>query len=181
MTNVPTLRPYQQRLVDQIFQSWEAGLQRVAISAATGSGKSVVLAAVARKHLAHRRADGPVVLLAHRRELIEQAAGHFAKASPDARIETVIGSPGRAGSAKRFKTVYAWKHADVLCTSPQTLASASTMRDFPSPSLVICDEMHHYASDAYRRVLVALGCFSGTKLLGVTATPFREDYRRILP
>lgn len=173
----PVLRPYQKRAVDAIFAGWDAGITRVAISASTGSGKSVVFGAVARRHLSRHRGAGPVVLLAHRRELITQAAGHFRQANPDLRVETVIGSPGKQGSQRYIKAMFAWRSADVLVTTVQTLASNTTRRIFPDPSLVIADEAHHAAANQWKNTITALGGFSGTRCLGVTATPFREDHR----
>lgn len=189
----PVLRPYQVRAEDDIFSMWDAGLWRVAISAATGAGKSVIFGSVCRRHLARHGNAEPVILLAHRRELVEQAAGHFRRANPDLRVEVVIGaaSIGAVGSARRLKTQYRWRspqtRPDVIVTTPQTLKSAATMRDLPNPSLVIADEMHHYASVSFKQVMIALGCFPhpithaapNTRLLGVTATPFREDYRKL--
>lgn len=173
----PQLRPYQQRTEESVFAAWDAGMLRPAISAATGAGKSVIFGSVARRHLAHHRDAGPVVLLAHRRELITQAAGHFSRANPDLRVATVIGSPGPERSTRRAKALSAWRRADVLVSTVQTLASRSTMAAFPDPSLIICDEAHHFAADMFKRVLTALGAFSGVRTLGVTATPFREDHR----
>lgn len=173
----PTLRPYQLRTVDAIFDAWDGGMVRPAISAATGAGKSVIFGDVARRHLAHHRDAGPVVLLAHRRELIVQAAGHFSRANPDLRVATVIGSPGPERSTRRAKALSTWRRADVLVSTVQTLASRSTMAAFPDPSLIICDEAHHFAAAMFKRVLTALGAFSGIRTLGVTATPFREDHR----
>lgn len=174
----PTPRPYQAQVIEAIFSGWDAGLSRVAISAATGAGKSVVFGEVARRHLAHHRDAGPVVLLTHRRELVEQAAGHFRRAAPDLRVVEVIGSPGPAGSAKRTATVRRWRRADILATSVQTLASVNTRDVFPDPSLVIVDESHHAMAQSWVTVLTALGAFSGScRALGVTATPFREDHR----
>lgn len=191
--SAPVLRPYQVRAEDDIFSMWDAGLWRVAISAATGAGKSVIFGSVCRRHLQRHGNAEPVILLAHRRELVEQAAGHFRRANPDLRVEVVIGasSIGTVGSARRLKTQYRWRspqtRPDVIVTTPQTLKSAATMRDLPNPSLVIADEMHHYASVSFKQVMIALGCFSNpttheppsTRLLGVTATPFREDYRKL--
>jgi len=173
----PTLRPYQLRTVEAIFSAWDAGMMRPAISAATGAGKSVIFGDVARRHLSHHRDAGPVVLLAHRRELVTQAAGHFSRANPDLRVATVIGSPGPERSTRRAKALATWRRADVLVSTVQTLASRSTMAVFPDPSLIICDEAHHFAADMFKRVLTALGAFSGIRTLGVTATPFREDHR----
>jgi len=174
------LRPYQVRAEDAVFGAFDAGIDRPMISIPTGGGKSVIFGSITNKHHSHHRKTGPTVLLAHRKELIDQAAEHFARAMPaGTRIEKVIGSPGRVGSTAYLQAKYRWKQMDVLVTSPQTLNSDNTMRIFPDPSLVIADEAHHYASAMFRRVLTKLGCFSGTKLLGVTATPFREDYRSL--
>ena len=171
------LRPYQERTVDAIFSAWDAGMDRPAISIATGGGKSVVFGEVARRHLAHNREQGPACLIAHRRELVTQAAGHFARANSDLRVETVLGNPGPYGSTRRAKALRNWRRADVLVTSVQTLASPSTSDVFPNPSLVIADESHHAAARQWMKVLTMLGSFSGTRSLGVTATPFREDHR----
>jgi superfamily II DNA or RNA helicase len=183
--SIPTPRPYQRRAIDAVFAVWDGGQDRVLLSAATGAGKSVMFGAIAREHAAHHAKDGPIVLLAHRWELVEQAAQHFTRANPDFRVETVIGAKtiGRVGSTLRRKTVFRWRHPatrpDVIVTTPQTLASKTTMADFPNPSLVIADECHHYASVSFRNVMTALGCFTGTRSLGVTATPFREDHRKL--
>jgi superfamily II DNA or RNA helicase len=172
---VPILRPYQSEAVENAFKAWDSGLDRIAIAAATGAGKSVILAAIAREFIAQH--GGPVVLLAHRRELILQAARHFKKAGPDLNVQTVIGSPGKAGTTTRATKIHQWNKADILVTSPQTLGSATTIRAFPDPRAIIVDESHRAMANQYTKVLTALGAFSGTKTLGVTATPFREDYR----
>lgn len=172
-----TLRPYQQRCEDAVFGGWDGGLDRVAISVATGGGKTPTLVSIGQRHLASYREEGPVVLLAHRRELIKQAAKHFQSFGPELKVEVVLGNPGREGSTRRAKTLTNWRNADVLVSTVQTLGSAATLKDFPNPSLVIVDEAHRSPANQYKKVLNALGCFSGTRTLGVTATPFREDHR----
>lgn len=178
---VQTSRPYQARIIDAVFTGWDSGLQRVGISMATGGGKSHCFAKIAVRHLENHPEAGPVVLLAHRKELIHQAATHFSRANPELKVEVVIGSPGPVRSAKRELALRRWRRADVLVSSPQTLASASTIRDFPNPSLVIIDEAHHAPANQWKKVLTSLGCFSGVPMLGVTATPFREDHRDLEP
>jgi superfamily II DNA or RNA helicase len=172
-----TLRSYQRDAINKIFGGWDEGLTRIAISIATGGGKSVIFGETCRIHLDRFPKPGPVVLLVHRRELVAQAAGHFRSANPDLKVEVVIGSPGPRGSTKRARTINKWKRADVLCTTPQTLGSQTTLSAFPLPSLIIVDESHRSMAAQYTKVLKALGAFSGTRTLGVTATPFREDYR----
>lgn len=177
MSTIKTLRPYQNRLVNSIFTAWDEGLHRIAIAAATGAGKSVIFGEVSRIFLDRFPKPGPIVLLVHRRELVGQAAQHFRNANPDLKVETVIGNPGPKGSTKRARTINRWKRADILCTTPQTLGSAATLAAFPLPSLIIVDEAHRGMANQYMKVIKALGGFSGTPVLGVTATPFREDYR----
>lgn len=172
-----TLRPYQNRVVGNVFNAWDEGLTRPAIAIATGGGKSVVFGEVATIHLDAYPKPGPVVLLVHRRELVNQAAMHFRNANPHLNVEVVMGSPGKEGTTRRAVHLKRWAEADILCTTVQTLSSANTMRSFPDPSLVIVDEAHRSPAGQYIKVLKALGCFSGTKTLGVTATPFREDFR----
>ena len=63
-----SLRPYQEEAITAILAGKDCGLQRMLIVLATGGGKTVIFS-----HLAHRMACRTLVL-AHRDELIEQAA-----------------------------------------------------------------------------------------------------------
>lgn len=65
------LRPYQQQARDHIHAEWENGHTRTLLVLPTGTGKTIVFASVAADQV---RAGDRVLILAHRGELLEQAA-----------------------------------------------------------------------------------------------------------
>ena len=73
----PTLRPYQRDAVAAVIARRKAGVRRQVVCLPTGSGKTVIFA-----HLA-RIAKRPVLVLAHRSELIEQARDKLGRALGD--------------------------------------------------------------------------------------------------
>lgn len=77
-TNSLPLRPYQQRAKEQIHTEWEQGRLRTLLVLPTGTGKTIVFAAVAEDQV---RAGDRVLILAHRGELLEQAADKLKKST----------------------------------------------------------------------------------------------------
>ena len=77
-TNSLPLRPYQQRAKEQIHTEWEQGRLRTLLVLPTGTGKTIVFAAVAEDQV---RAGDRVLILAHRGELLEQAADKLQKST----------------------------------------------------------------------------------------------------
>ena len=71
MANIQSLRPYQQAARDSIHAQWEQGRLRTLLVLPTGTGKTIVFASVAADQV---RAGDRVLILAHRGELLEQAA-----------------------------------------------------------------------------------------------------------
>ena len=65
------LRPYQQEAREAIFEQWDGGVLKTLLVLPTGCGKTIVFAKVAEDCV--RRGDR-VLILAHRGELLEQAA-----------------------------------------------------------------------------------------------------------
>jgi superfamily II DNA or RNA helicase len=65
------LRPYQQKAIEKIESEWESGNRRTLYVAGTGTGKTIVMSG-----LVHRIASrgGRTLILAHRGELLDQAA-----------------------------------------------------------------------------------------------------------
>ena len=104
-----------------------------------------------------------VLVLAHRRELIEQASRKLHAAGVDHGI-CQAGFPSRPGEP-------------VQVASVQTLyarAVRSTRMELPSADLLVIDEAHHAPARTYRRIVEA---FPNAIILGVTATPCRADGR----
>ena len=70
------LRPYQQQAKDRIFEEWRAGNSKTLLVLPTGCGKTIVFAKVSEDCV---RMGGRVLILAHRGELLEQAADKILK------------------------------------------------------------------------------------------------------
>ena len=65
------LRPYQAEAKDAILQEWSVGHQRTLLVLPTGCGKTVVFAKVTEEQV---KKGGRVLIMAHRGELLTQAA-----------------------------------------------------------------------------------------------------------
>jgi superfamily II DNA or RNA helicase len=156
-------RSYQQQLIDGAIALWRAGHRRIAAVLATGGGKTIVFSHLAEMAL---RAERPVLVLAHRTELLDQAIDKLTQVAPHRRI-------GRMdGTTKQYR-------AEVVVGSVQTCSTDASlallrMRQW---GLIVVDETHHVAATTYLKVLRALGAYddSGPLVLGVTATLGRTD------
>lgn len=163
MADAQTLRPYQQAARDAIHTEWDAGRARTLLVLPTGTGKTIVFASVAADQV---RAGDRVLILAHRGELLEQAADKLRRA-------TGLGSAvEKAGST----CLGSW--FNVVVGSVQTLQRTARLERFPHDyfGTIIIDEAHHAITDGYRRIL---NYFEGARVLGVTATPDRGDMRNL--
>ena len=85
----PTLRPYQREALDAICAARAAGQTRLLVQMATGLGKTVMFAALLRwPALAAWLSTLPptkgatMLVIAHREELIDQAADKIQRANP---------------------------------------------------------------------------------------------------
>lgn len=156
------LRPYQQEARERIFQEWE-NVDKTLLVLPTGCGKTIVFAKITEDCV--RRGDR-VLILAHRGELLEQAADKLAKAT-GLRCATEKAEESCLGSWFR-----------VTVGSVQTLMREKRLGQFPADYFddIIIDEAHHCLSDSYQRVLEH---FPDAKVLGVTATPDRGDMRNL--
>ncbi len=142
------LRDYQQEMLVRLNRVWRKH-RSVMVQMPTGTGKTVLLAEVIRAS-----GCGVVLVVAHRRELIEQISRTL------------------AGLGIGHGLIISGKKADgtalVQVASIQTLARRG-VADF-KPSLVIVDEAHHALAETYR---VLWECWPEAKFLGLTATPCR--------
>lgn len=156
------LRPYQQEAKEKIFQEWET-VNRTLLVLPTGCGKTIVFAKVTEDCV---RRGNRVLILAHRGELLEQAADKLAKAT----------GLGCATEKAEESCLGSWFRVTV--GSVQTLMREKRLGQFPADyfNTIIIDEAHHCLSDSYQRVL---NHFPDAKVLGVTATPDRGDMRNL--
>ncbi|MGW1440314.1 DEAD/DEAH box helicase [Streptomyces griseus] len=155
-------RPYQLDAIEALRTGWATGAARLAVVLPTGAGKTVVFS-----HLAHQMLDSlggrRVLVIAHREELIEQAAAKLLSVDPMLRVGIV--------KAERDQH----QDADVIVASIQTLAVARRREAIRDIGLVIVDECHHAAARTYMEVLRHFGAWDGTPVAGFTATMTRTD------
>lgn len=157
------LRPYQEQAKEAVLKEWEKGIHKTLLVLPTGCGKTIVFSKIIENRVL---AGERVLVLAHRGELLEQAADKLATATglrcaTEKADETCIGT---------------WYR--VVVGSVQTLMREKRLNRFPADFFksIVIDEAHHCISDSYQRVLEH---FNEAKVLGVTATPDRGDMKNL--
>ena len=157
------LRPYQKESKAAVFEQWRSGIRRTLLVLPTGCGKTIVFAKITEDCV---RNGDRVLILAHRGELLEQAADKIAKAT----------GLGCATEKAEQSCLGSWFRITV--GSVQSLMRESRLKRFPEDyfNTIIIDEAHHCISDSYQRVL---NHFPDAKVLGVTATPDRGDMKNL--
>lgn len=157
------LRPYQIQAQNAILQTWNTGIGKTLLVLPTGTGKTIVFANVIAERV---RQGDRVLVLAHREELLNQAAD---------KLERAVGL-GCALEKAQSSCLDSWYN--VVVGSVQTLQSQKRLDRFPRDyfDTIIVDEAHHAISASYRRVI---DHFADARLLGVTATADRGDKRNL--
>lgn len=157
------LRPYQAEAVGAIEGRWAGGDRSTLLVMATGTGKTIVMARVAEDAVSE---GGRVLVLAHRGELLQQAA------------DKIHAATGLRCSVERAGETSVGTFERVTVGSVQTLMRERRLRALGRGRFthVLVDEAHHAVSDSYRAVL---DYFDDARVLGVTATADRGDRRSL--
>jgi len=153
------LRWYQEEARVAVLDAFQR-VRSALVVKATGLGKTTLFGAVAGDWT-----QGDVLILAHRDELVGQAAK---------RIERMTGEQveiEQAGQRASYRS-------RIVVGSVQSVTRQNRLDRMGTDrfGLVICDEAHHYTSATYRR---PLEFFKNAKILGVTATPDRGDEKAL--
>jgi superfamily II DNA or RNA helicase len=158
-----SLRPYQKEALDAILENDAKGISKQLVVLPTGAGKTILFSQLP----IIRPNTIPMLVLAHRAELLEQAKEKILASNPHLTVE-IEQADRKAG------------HADVVVASVATLGRNNTPRILEYPKdyfkAIIIDEAHHAAAQSYRRVI---DYFNSPYILGVTATPQRSDSTRL--
>lgn len=159
------LRDYQVKARAAVLAARDRGLHRVMVVMPTGCGKTTVFANLVDAF--HRDYNVPSLVVAHRQELLQQAAHRIGMMSPNLTVG-VEGGDHKAPFEARC-----------VVAGVQTIGRPDTDRlRWFQPGFMILDEGHHAAADTWQNVMRRFGSYSGECFtLAVTATDHRMDNR----
>lgn len=155
-------RPYQVDCATQIATDM-IRLRKIGVILPTGAGKSEIFIKVTDDFLA-KNPDKSVLVLSHLSLLTDQTSERFKLRAPHLKVSIM--------QADQLSTY----DSRVVVSTMQSSRDADKIERFKRESmfkvgLVIVDECHYLQTESYDK---ALGFFPDAKILGVTATPFRE-------
>lgn len=163
MPEAMALRPYQQEAREAVWREWDSGHAKTLLVMVTGGGKTVIFSRI----IADCVSKGErVLVLAHRGELLDQAADKLEKSTG---LKCAVEKAEQSCFGSWFR---------VVVGSVQSLQQPKRLENFDPDyfGTIIVDEAHHCLSEGYQRVL---NHFSSANVLGVTATPDRGDMRSL--
>lgn len=143
----------------ELEKSRKEGAEKGIVHAATGIGKTYL---AAFDSLPYKR----ILFVAHREEILRQAAEAFHNVRPDDSYGFFTGDKKDAD-------------ADLLFASVASLGKEEVLKGKFSPDsfeYIVMDECHHSTADQYQKIL---DFFHPAYLLGLTATPERMDGRSV--
>jgi superfamily II DNA or RNA helicase len=149
-------RIYQKWSVTAALKGLRGRLMRALVVLATGLGKTLTAAFIAKAFRAKR-----VLFLAHSNFILDHAMREFRMVFDEKTVMELYNGMSKNGAAE----------ADMVFATWQTMSTH--LREWARNhfDLIIVDEAHHSEADTYKPVLKY---FTGPKL-GITATPDRED------
>lgn len=156
------LRKYQEEAKESVKKQWKE-VDRTLTVLPTGTGKTIVFCKLAEDMV---RDGKRVLILAHRGELLDQAA------------DKLIKSTGLGCAVEKAEHSCRQSWFRVVVGSIQTLMREKRLKTFDKDyfDVIIVDEAHHCLSNSYQKVLKY---FNKAKVLGVTATPDRGDMKNL--
>ncbi|MFC1524023.1 DEAD/DEAH box helicase family protein [Thermodesulfobacteriota bacterium] len=156
----PEPHEIQKRALEALRDSRFAGMRRALVVLATGVGKTwlAVFDILQGSY-------GRILFVAHREEILNQAAETFQRVMPRRKAGFYHGGEKST-------------EADILFGSVQSLGQKTHLRQFARDTFdyIVIDEFHHASASSYQNIL---NHFTPAFLLGLTATPERTDGRDI--
>jgi len=163
------LRPYQAQAIESIHADFGAGKSTLLVLP-TGTGKTICFA-----HLAKQMPHGRVMILAHREELIFQAAKKL-KAVTGEKIAVEMANHWSNEGRDRARIVVSTVQTQIAGENGNGRMSRFAPNEF---GLLVIDEAHHVPASSYRKVIDWYRHNPTVCVLGVTATPDRLDEKAL--
>jgi superfamily II DNA or RNA helicase len=151
-----TPRIYQKAAIMAALKGLRDRLKRALVVLATGLGKTLTAAFIAKQFRAKR-----ILFLVHNNFILEHAVHEFRMVFDQKTMMATYNGMSKDGAAE----------ADIVFSTWQTMGKSLKGWRRNHFDLIIVDEAHHSEADTYKPVLKY---FTGPKL-GITATPDRED------
>ena len=151
------LREYQQKAIEDILSSFNKN-DSVMLQMPTGTGKTTVFAELIRIWIKEINSGQRVLVLVHRKELVDQALARIKQFG-------ILAARIQSGFAIALEK-------QVQVGMVQSLKNKSRLPK--NLSLIIIDEAHHTPAKSYRDILKNY-TDKNVKILGVTATPCRTN------
>ena len=160
------LRYYQRDAIDSLHHWFETKPynEHALISLPTAAGKTIIFSHFIKEVLA-KDPGARFVVLAHRKELVDQAEKKLKSVWPDAPVGVL------AAGMKRFE-----HDAQILIASRDTLASPKRLAKVGKFDYMIIDEAHNVPPTShtrYQKIIAELSDRGDMKVMGCTATPYR--------
>ncbi|NOQ77382.1 MAG: DEAD/DEAH box helicase [Methylococcaceae bacterium] len=159
-------RVYQESVIEESLNLFKVGKTRLLIEMATGLGKTYTVAILVKRILQKQDKNLRVLFLAHQVEILLQSVTAFKNVFG---IGTYSFSACFDGSDPEG-TDFVFGSFDTLYTKINTLSNNTF-------DIVIVDEAHHVPARTYSEVVTH---FQSQYLIGLTATPFRQDNKDVI-
>lgn len=147
------LRPYQEKIIQEIRAQFNGGVRSVQLALSTGAGKTIVAAAMIESAV---KKGLNVWVILHRREILRQ----FIRSLDAFSIKFDVINDGYLQT----------NQCQVKLASIQTLRNR--YQYLPRPHLLVWDENHHLGAVSYKRIY---SHFPDAFHVGLSATPERMD------
>ncbi|KAI9323471.1 P-loop containing nucleoside triphosphate hydrolase protein [Dichotomocladium elegans] len=166
ITESPVLRDYQEECIRVCLEEYQRGIRRQVVSLPVGA--CVIMANMIPRIPSPTETAQKTLILAHRKELLDQASQQILRFNPTWRVTIDQG--------RRKADI---ENSDVVVASIQTLSRADSGRlERYDPNLfkcVIIDEVHHAAAKTYIKVMTHFQEHQSILLWGCSATVVRHD------
>jgi len=157
------LRQYQKDCVNAVFEDWKKDNDKVGIILPTGAGKTEIFIDITFRYL-NRHPNECVLILSHLDILTVQTTARFQLRKPSLSVG-ILQAQNYPDPENR-----------VIVSTMQSARDAGKIAEFLGNTqykvgLIIVDETHYIEANSYETII---GYFPDARLLGVTATPFRD-------